>query len=131
MPIAADIVVKKADNTTNVTYSLLTASAGDSSPARWTETSLSTNRAHRPTLEVRSQFNGPRTARRSNVSFKYPVLRTASGVVTRIGDVILDFSVLVPQDVDDVTAAEAVAQGTNLAVSSLIRSALTSAYAPV
>lgn len=131
MPQAADIVVKKADNTTNVTYSLLTASAGDASPARWTENSLSTNRGHRPTLEMRSQFNGPRTARRSNVAYKYPVLKTVSGVETRVGDVILDISVLIPQDVDDVTAAEAVAQGTNLAVSTLLRGALTSAYAPV
>lgn len=131
MPQAADIVVKKADNTTNVTYSLLTASAGDSSPARWSENSLSTNRGHRPTLEVRSQFNGPRTARRSNSVYKYPVLRTISGVETRIGDVLVDISVLIPQDVDDVTAAEAVAQGTNLAVSTLIRSAFTTAYAPV
>lgn len=131
MPQAADIVVKKADNTTNVTYSLLTASAGDASPARWTENSLSTNRGHRPTLEMRSQFNGPRTARRSNMAYKYPVLKTVSGVETRVGDVILDISVLIPQDVDDVTAAEAVAQGTNLAVSTLLRSALTSAYAPV
>lgn len=131
MPQAADIVVKKADNTTNVTYSLLTASAGDANPARWTENSLSTIRSHRPTLEMRSQFNGPRTARRSNVAYKYPVLKTVSGVTTRVGDVILDLSVLIPQDVDDVTAAEAVAQGTNLAVSTLLRSALTSAYAPV
>lgn len=130
MPQMADIVVKKNDGVTNVTYAALVPSAGDSSPARWSEATASTIRGHRPTLELRSQFNGPRTARRITGQFKMPALRSVSGVETRIGDIILDFSAVVPVDVEDAVVNEAVAQATNLLVSTLARSSLQSGYAP-
>lgn len=130
MPQMADVVVKKNDGVTNVTYAALVPSAGDSSPARWAEPTASTIRGHRPILEVRSQYNGPRTARRVTGQFKMPALRSVSGVETKVGDIILDFSVVVPVDVEDTTVNEAIAQGTNLLVSTLIRSSLTSGYSP-
>lgn len=131
MPQAANITVKKHNGSTDVVYELQTPSAGDSFPARWVETTLSTIRGHRPTLEVRSQYNGPRTARRINGNLKYPIISTASGVETKKGDIILDFSALVPLDVSDAEVNEAMFQGTNLLSSTLIRSSLTSGYAPV
>lgn len=130
MPQMANVVVKKADGTTDVTYTALTASAGDSSPARWTENSASTIRGHRPTLDVRSQFNGPRTARRVSAVFKMPVLETISGVETKVGDIPVELSLAIPSSVTDAVADEAVAQATNLFASSLIRSSLSSGYAP-
>lgn len=130
MPAMANIVVKKANGTTDVTYTALVPSAGDSSPARWTENSASTIRGHRPTIEVRSQYNGPRTARRVTVIFKYPIVEIIGGVATKTGDVPVELSTVIPSSITDAVADEAIAQATNLLVAPLLRSSLVSGYAP-
>lgn len=130
MPQMANVVVKKANGTTDVTYTALVPSAGDSSPARWTENSASTIRGHRPTVDIRSQYNGPRTARRVSVVFKMPIIDTLSGVETKVGEIPIDLSVVIPSSVTDAVADEAIAQATNFFASSLIRSSLSSGYAP-
>lgn len=128
MPQMANIVVKKADGTTDITWTAVTASAGDSIPARWTSDSAAAIRGHRPTFEQRSQYNGPRTARRVTETIKFPIIRGISGVDTKVGEQIVELSYLQPVDVTDSEAAECVAQATNLFASVLNRACLNSAY---
>lgn len=130
MPTMANITVKKADGTTDITWTANVASAGDAISARWTSDTAALVRGHRPTFEMRSQFNGPRTARRVTSVVKMPLIRAISGVDTKVGDQIVELTYLQPVDVTDSEAAEAAAQSVNLFKSVLIQASLNSAYAP-
>lgn len=130
MPNMANIVVKKADGVTDVTWTVLTPSAGDNSPARWRSNSVSTVLAQRPTLEVRTLSNARGTGRRVRVVGSWPLARTENGVDTIYGSIPMEYTVLVPQDLDATVAAEAAAQFANLVASSLLTSVVTDGYAP-
>lgn len=130
MPNMADIIVKKADNVTNVTFTALTPSAGDKVPARWRANAVSSIPNHRPTAEVVSRDNGTKDGRRVMFSGKYPVIATESGVEVLKAIVPIEISMLVPQNVDAVQATEAIHQMGNLFVSALIRSSFVDGYSP-
>lgn len=130
MPNMADITVKKADNTTNVVYSALTPSAGDKVAARWRSNAVSAIPAHRPVVEVVSRDNGSKDGRRIQMSVKYPIIQTVSGVESVIATVPFDCSALVPQNVDTAQVTEAIHQAGNLLVSALMRSVYVDGYAP-
>lgn len=132
MPIMADIIVKKSDNTTNVTYSALQPSSGDGVSATWRSETAGSQPNVKPTLVLASRWNGPRTARRVDFSFVYPqkYTDTATSLDAVANKVILSGNVLVPAAVPDTDIAEAIAQGTNLLVSTLVRDSFKIGYAP-
>jgi hypothetical protein len=132
MPDMADIVVKKADGTTNITFNKLTASSGDKVPAQWRQEATGASAALRPTFEMVSQWNGPRTARRVNSSFQYPytVTDTTTSTTTVKARIPYQTSAVVPTEVPDTIVSEAVAQGTNLQTSALVVSCYKTGYAP-
>jgi hypothetical protein len=72
MPSMADIIVKKNDGTTNITFTAMVASAGDKSQAIWRSTTVGTAAAHQPELRMTSRANGTGTARRVDLHFSYP-----------------------------------------------------------
>lgn len=75
MPTMAALSVKKADETTNITYDVLTPSPGDGGVAVWrqdTGAAAGMPVGQRATLTVGAGFNGPRTARRLTLTFKRP-----------------------------------------------------------
>lgn len=78
----ANIVVKKANGTTDITYTALTASAGDTVPARWRENSQASVVGFRPTLTQVARANGNNNARVVTTRFKFPVVRAVGGVDT-------------------------------------------------
>lgn len=125
MPNLADIVVKKNDGTTNVTYSGVVPAAGDASPARLRSTGVGSAPAHKPTLEIGARDNGNKTGRRVTLTFTYPSLVTStSGAVTVADKAILSVSAILPNNMAQSDLDEFVAQGTNLVASPLIVSAL-------
>lgn len=131
MPQMANIVVKKADNTTDVTYSQATPSAGDKSPAVWKNQTVGTTNAQRPSFTFVMMDNGTKRARRSRSSFIWPKTRTdQSGNVIVSGGLSFESSGLIPQDMTPAEIAEAVAQSANLLAASLIKSAMVEGYAP-
>jgi hypothetical protein len=79
-----------------------------------------------------SQYNGNRTARRIDLSFKYPqaVTDSTTSVVSVANTVPLSMSITIPLGVPDSIVAEAVAQATNLLHSTLIVDSLKAGYAP-
>jgi hypothetical protein len=129
MPNQVDITVKKADGTTDITYSKVVPSAGNSSPAKW-QGPIGAALAHKPVLQVKSSANAQNTVRFIEISFLYPETVTGTdgktSVVNRLGYTI---RVVRPTDMSDAVVAEAVAQGTNLFASAHVKAMLNEGYA--
>lgn len=130
MPNMAAVTVKKADNTTNVTYSVISASGGDQSPAIWRDNAFGGTLGQRPELRVKSQSNGTKTARRVQGTFTYPQLYTdtttgLSKVATRANG---SYDLSVPTDMSDAALAEFAAQFGNLMAAQLLRDCHASGY---
>lgn len=130
MPNMANIVVKKADGTTDVTYTQQSASAGEGSPAIWRNLSVGTAAGHRPQLVFKTMNNGNGTARRGQLDFAYPSLVTDSGV-TRVGDKFTaSTTATMPLNMPAADLVEGVYQYCNLLAAALIKQALNEGFAP-
>lgn len=127
----ASITVKKNDGATDITYTALTASAGDKVPARWKSNTASVIPNFRPELSMVSQYNGSKDVRRERILLTYPATVTVGGVEQKAGTHVFDLAVHLVQSVDSTTIDEAVAQFANLLKSTLIQSAMKEGYAPV
>lgn len=131
MPQMADVIVKKADETTNTTYSQVVPSAGDKSPAVWKNNSVGSAPAHKPTVRCTSRTNGTNTARRVDLTLLYPQLATdSSGTVSVVNTLKVDVVAYVPQGMPQTDIDEGVAQACNFIASTLIKSVLKSGYSP-
>ena len=132
MPNMADITVKKADGTTNIVFSALTPSSGDKVPAQWRSETAGAAAGLRPTFDMVSQWNGPRTARRVSISGQYPATQTdtTTSATTVVSRIPFQATFTVPVNIPDTVVAEAVAQMTNLMASALVQSATKIGYAP-
>lgn len=131
MPNMANIVIKKADNATDVTYTAAAPSAGDKSPAVWKNANVGTILAARPTFTLVLADNGTKKARRARTTFYWPKTRTdTAGNVTVVGGASSEASHLIPQDMTATEIAEFVAQFSSLLNSALVRAALNEGYAP-
>lgn len=126
----ADITVKKADGTTNITYSAIQGAAGDANPARWRSDTAHAVRAFRDVLSMVAKPNGPATARRANLTFSGPVVRAVNGVDTLVGTIPGELSVLIPNNLTDTEVAEKVEQMLNLLASPAVRAAIKAGFAP-
>lgn len=131
MPTLANIVIKKADGTTDVTYTAIASSAGDGTPAIFRNNTVGTTLAERPTLLIKSTSNGPRTARRVRVDFSWPTVTSdAGGNKTITGRMSGDASVLIPQNQDASTIKEQAHQFGNLIAAALVKASFDEGYAP-
>jgi len=131
MPSLANITVKKNDGTTDITYTGVAASAGDSSPAVWRSNTVGSAIAFRPELRLTSRANGQKTARRVDGVYTYPETVTGTDGVTRISDRLnLSFSAVIPNGMQDTNVNEAVAQALNLFASSLVKGSVQAGFAP-
>ena len=135
MPTMAAIVVKKYDNTTDITYDALSASGGDGSPAVWRQ---DTGQAAgkpvglRPIVKVTTTWNGPKTARqiRYNLVFPYAVQDSTTTLYSAKDRVVFDGILTVPQAIPSTDINEAVAQGFNVIATLLIKQSGYTGYAP-
>lgn len=131
MPNMANIVIKKADGTTDVTYTSAAPSAGDKSPAVWKNQTVGTVLAARPSFTLVAMDNGTRKARRVRSTFLWPKTRVdTAGNVTVVGGASSESSHLIPQDMTPTEIGEYVAQYANLLASTLIKQSLVDGYAP-
>lgn len=129
MPNQADITVKKADGTTDITYSKVVPSSGSNSPAIW-RSSVGSAPAHKPTLRIRSAPNASGTVRRVEAEFVYPETATAAdGKVSVVNRARIQVTGTYPQDMADTVLAEAVHQAFNLFYSSHVKDQNVEGYA--
>lgn len=128
----ANITVKKADGTTDIVYTALTPSAGDSIPAVWRQEDATKPAGGRPVASLLTKWNGPKTARRSEMSYTRPITYTdtTTGLTKVAHRIPVTISAVVPQEVSDAEIAEAVHQAGNLFVSALIRDSVKAGFAP-
>lgn len=132
MAQATNLTVKKADGTTDVTYTVQIASGGDKSPAVWQQLAAGAAPAERPSFQVDSAWNGAKSARRIHARMEFPFTVTdTDGQTTIVNRVLYDANAVIPQNVPDSIASEAVAQTANLLATALIKSSFSSGYAPV
>lgn len=131
MPQIADIIVKKNDGTTDITFSAVAASAGDGSPAIWRCNTVGTNVASRPEVRMTSRSNGKNTGRRVESQMSYPETVTGSDAIPRVAERLnLTLSAIVPSGMSDTAVNEAVSQFLNVAGSAAFKSALKAGFAP-
>lgn len=130
MATIANVVIKKADGTTDVTYTAIAGSAGDKLPALWRSETAATLRGNRPMYQLSTQDNGPKTARRINGKITFPIIRMVSAVETVVDKVIFDFSGIVPNALTDAEMNEAVSQSLNLFANAVTKQTATGGYAP-
>lgn len=132
MPAMADIVVKKSDTTTDVTYTAVVPSAGDQTSARWMNNSVGTAPGHKPSVNLSSRNNGPKTARRLDGHYEYPSLTTSTdtGKTTVTDKCVIDISAVVPLGMAQADIDEACAQALNVFASTLFKACFKAGYAP-
>lgn len=135
MPAALNIIVKKADNVTDITYDLLAASGGDSSPAVYRQDTGAVAALPvglRANLKLWTQWNGPKTARQMKFTFVYPyaTLDTTTGLYTAKDRVLIEGICVVPQSIPANIIGEAVTQGLNALAHGQPKSAGIAGYAP-
>lgn len=130
MPQMADITIKASNGTTDVVLVAKAPSAGDQTPAVWQVDAASTRQAFRPTVQLRTSSNGPRTARNVRLREDYPILETINGVETITARVPFELTATLPTNVPSAQVKEAIYQFGNLVVASLIRASMETGYAP-
>lgn len=129
MPTMADIVVKKADAVTNITYSALNPGS-DNAPSLWKAPPTWSIEVTRPSLTIATRYNGPRTARRVTAEYVYPQAYqdTTTGLVSVKNQTLLNCSGLIPLGMTPTDISEAVAQFGNLFASALVQSVFKTSY---
>lgn len=132
MTTATDITIKKADGTTDIIWSLKAGSGGDAAPAVWRSDTAAGTIGQRPTFQIAAKWNGPKTARRVDVSGSFPSVYTNSttGQTEVRGTIPFTCSFAVPVNIVTADLNEAAAQLTNLIASAMTKSAVNSGYAP-
>lgn len=132
MPNMADITIKKADGTTDITYSALTPSSGDKVPAQWRVEGLGTVAGNRPTLTVSSRYSQDRKARLVEGRVVLPETFTDSttGIISVRNREMLSFNSVIHLDTSDSVISELAAQSANLLKSAIMQSVLKTGFAP-
>lgn len=132
MPNMADLTIKKADGTTDVTYVALTPSGGDRIAAQWRVEAIGAVAGNRPVFTISAKSSADKQARIIEGKLSYPETFTDSttGIVsTRLRETYA-FTAIVRQDAADATTAEFAAHAANLVKHTLIQSVIKTGYAP-
>lgn len=135
MPAMASLTVKKADETTNITYDALTGAAGDGSDAVWrqdTGAAAGLPVGHRAMMSLRTVNNGPKTARRVVINFErpYSTQNTTTSKYEARDRAVAKLELLLPQAIPASEISESVRQFLNLVNQTLIKQAAETGYAP-
>lgn len=133
MASATDLVVKAADGTTNVTYSVVTGSGGDKAPAVWRNNGASGSFGQRPELRFTTQTSGDKLSRRVIGEYTFPAVYTdsTSGLTKVAKRANVRVEAAVPSEgMTDAQLAEFAAQFANLFATTLIKGAMASGFAP-
>lgn len=123
MPNLANITVKKADGSTDITWTGVQPSSGDTVPAVWRSNSVGTALAHRPYMNVSVRNNANKTLRRVTVEGFFPeTAEGADGITRVINTAPMRAEIGIPNGMSDVAVTEAVHQLMNLLASTLMKS---------
>jgi len=130
MPQMANITVKASNGTTDVVYNAQTPSSGDKVAARWAVELAHAIPAFRPILTMRTQDNGPKTARAVDIELSFPIIVTENSVDRKAATVPIKVHATLPTNVSSVAVKEPIYQIGNLVSAALIRAAMEAGFAP-
>ena len=119
MPNLANIVVKKADGTTNYTFTALAGAPGDGVFAQWR--GEGSTPALSADLRTKVVWNSKRNARRTEGFVSIPKVETVAGVPTVTSRTPSSLSITIPDNLTATEAADYVAITCNAYSSALIR----------
>lgn len=130
MPAIADLVVKKNDGTTNITYVAQTPSSGDGVPAVWRATSVGTSPAHAPEFRLASRDGEKGKKRALRATYVYPQIstNTTTGVTSVVQRAMAATDLSFSKDMSQADINEFAAQYANCLVSALIQQCLKAGY---
>jgi len=130
MPQINNIVLKNKAGT-DVTATVLSPSAGDSSAAKWRIETAAVPMA-RPSLELITKANRTGTVRRAigRIRVPYAVVNPSTGLTQVVNTPAFSFEVLVGQDVPTANHEDFVAYATSFLNSPLVKASLESMIAP-
>jgi hypothetical protein len=128
MTAIADMTVKKNDGTTDVTYTAIVASSGDS-PSVYRNEAIGTAPVHRPELRHSSKRSGEIT--RQRITYQYPQLVTDSttGLVSVHKKAFIEFVLVTDSGMSQTDVNEAISQFANMLDEPHIKLCLKSGYA--
>lgn len=133
MPAIANIVVKKADGTTDITYTAVSPAAG-SDPAVWKSQTVGISAGQQPELRCASKGRTVKGLpyRDTNLSYKYPksVTNSTTGEISISEGFSFSGQAHVNQTMNSVELQEAAYQLGNLIASVLIKQAMRDGYSP-
>jgi hypothetical protein len=135
MPAMASLTVKKADETTNIVYDALAGASGDGASAVWrqdTGAAAGLPVGHRATLEMKTVNNGPKTARRSVITYvrPYSTQNTVTSKYETKDSVVARLEITCPVAIPASEWSEGVRQFLNCVSQTLIKQAAETGYAP-
>lgn len=131
MPTMANITVKKNDGTTDIAYTALAGSSGESVPAFWRNETSPNPPAFRPSLKfVAKPVKNGSSVKTMETLYVTPIVKTDEGVTTQVG--VHTTRVITSINFSDAQAAidEHVSQGMNLHAATLIKAAQKEGFAP-
>lgn len=118
-------IIAKDRNDVSVTFSPMSAAAGDKTEAVWHAQSLGTGIASRPVLTHAVQWNGPKTARRHHVKMVFP--RVVADQVT--DRAIFDLTITSPASLPDTAVEDAYALFTSAISGVLVKTSVKEGFA--
>jgi len=132
MPNLADLIIKKADGTTDVTWSGIVASAGDRVASRHASKSVSTVPAFQPQMSIKTEANPTNSTRRVHVNIVYPytVTDSTTTLISKVGQCSYRGEWTIPQDLPQSTVDEFAAQVANLVDTTLVVDVVKTQTAP-
>lgn len=132
MTTQTNVTVKKNDNTTDILYTGLLASAGDGAVAIYKSLTVGSASAHQPELRIAAREARKGAARSFRVTYKYPQIATDSttGLVQVVDAVQMSEDLILPKGMPITDVNEAVSQFAHLMASAHIKAVIQSMYGP-
>lgn len=132
MPNMADITIKKADGTTDITYTAMNPAGSDGTKALWRSNTVGANPNQRPYYEYSARASKDGARRETTSNFVYPVVVTnaTTGIASVAGYYTEVTTRKLTLNAPDVDAAEAVAQAANISASGLVKDCSAVGFGP-
>lgn len=124
MPALADIVVKKNDGTTDITYTAISPAAGDGANAIWRSQSVGNAVEHQPELRLLSKDSGQSRKLVGNMHYPQIATNTTTNTTSVLRTSKFRVEVDLAKGMPLVDTNEFVAQATGLFRSALIQACL-------
>lgn len=130
MPAIADLVIKKADETTNITFTGVQPSSGDGSAAIWKSQSVGTAPNHQPEARVsgREASNGAKRAIKATLLYPQIATNTTTGVTSVVDRALFSGEWTVPKGMAQADINEFAHQTANFVAAALMKSIVKSGY---